>query len=108
MKSTFGCVLAAVILCAPDFAALDTATTQATAASLSKQQLLDGWADALGGRGNLQRVNTIHLRGTVAKGGWRGTYKRSATSGGEFRMEVDISAAFHQVSIFRRRQRLVA
>ncbi|MGA2348782.1 MAG: aspartyl protease family protein [Candidatus Sulfotelmatobacter sp.] len=99
MKSTFCRVLAAVILCVSSLAAPHTALAQETAASLSKEQVLDRWADALGGRENLQNVRTIHLHGTIETGGLKGTYERWATSHGEFRMTVDLSAAFHQVSI---------
>jgi outer membrane lipoprotein-sorting protein len=100
MNPTFCRVLAAVILCASNLATSHTALAQETAAALSKEQVLDRWADALGGRENLQNVRTIHLHGTIETGGMKGTYERWATSHGEFRMAVDLSAAFHQVSVF--------
>jgi outer membrane lipoprotein-sorting protein len=98
MKSTFCRVLAPVILSVGILA--HTALAQETAASLSKEQVMDRWAGALGGRENLQNVRTIHLHGTIETGGMKGTYERWATSRGEFRMAVDLSPAFHQVSIF--------
>lgn len=100
MKSTFCRVLAAAIFCASNLAGPHTALGQETAAAVSKEQVLDRWADAFGGRENLQKVRTIHLRGTIETGGMKGTYERWATSRGEFRMAVDLSSAFHQVSIF--------
>jgi outer membrane lipoprotein-sorting protein len=51
-------------------------------------------------RENLQNVRMIHLRGTIETKGMKGTYERWTTSHGEFRMAVEISGAFRQVSIF--------
>ncbi|HEV2689722.1 MAG TPA: aspartyl protease family protein [Bryobacteraceae bacterium] len=66
---------------------------------LTKEQVLDRWATALGGREKLQEARTVHLRGFIETGGMKGTFERWATSRGEFRTAVEISAAFRQVSI---------
>lgn len=99
MKYTFCRVLAIVLLLAP-LGAWRSANAQEVAASLTKEQVLDKWAEALGGRENLQNVHTIHLRGAIETRGMKGTYERWVTSRGELRMAVDISGAFRQVSIF--------
>jgi outer membrane lipoprotein-sorting protein len=100
MKSTFCRILAIVLLCVAGFAALQTAGAQSVAASLTKEQVLDRWAEAFGGRENLQNVRTIHQRGTIEARGMKGTYERWTTSRGELRMAVELSGAFRQVSIF--------
>ena len=99
MKSSFCWVLAIVLsfVVAP---AANGAVSAQEAAALTKEEILEKWAEALGGRENLQAVSTIHLRGAVATGGLKGTFERWATSRGEFRTTLDLSAAFHQVSIY--------
>jgi len=61
---------------------------------------LDRWAEAIGGRETLQGMRTIHLRGTIAMSGLRGTFERWATSRGQFRMALEVSTAIRQVSIY--------
>lgn len=100
MKSTSCRILAIVLFCVAGLAAPKAAIAQEAAAPLTKEQVLDHWAAALGGRENLQNVRTIHLRGTLATGGLKGTYDRWTTSRGEFRMALDIPGAFRQVHIF--------
>jgi len=62
--------------------------------------VLASWADALGGRENLQTLRTIHILGSIETGGLKGTYERWTTSHGEFRTAVDLSGAFRQTNIF--------
>ena len=101
MKSTTCQVLAVVLFCVATLAALQSPDAkEAQASLLSKEQVLDRWAEALGGRGNLQNMSTIHLRGSIQTGGLQGTYERWATSRGEFRTAVDLSGAFSQKSVF--------
>ena len=70
------------------------------AAELTRDQVLDRWAAALGGRENLEKVRTIHTQGSVETGGVKGTYERWSTWRGEFRMAIDLSGAIRQVNIF--------
>jgi predicted aspartyl protease len=70
----------------------------------TKEQVLDRWAAALGGRDNLEKIRTLHLKGSVETGGMKGTYERWATSRGEFRMALDLAGAIRQANIFDGRQ----
>jgi predicted aspartyl protease len=72
--------------------------------SLTKDQVLDRWAAALGGRDKLEHIHTIHTRGSVETGGMQGTFERWSTWRGEFRMALDFSGAIHQVNIFDAKQ----
>jgi hypothetical protein len=44
--------------------------------TLTKDQVLDRWAAALGGRDKLEQIRTIHARGFVETGGMKGTFER--------------------------------
>jgi len=71
---------------------------------LTKQQALDHWAAALGGRENLEKVRAVHVKGSVETGGMHGTFERWSTSRGEFRTTLDLSGAIRQVTIFDGRE----
>lgn len=86
--------LCCVILCA--LAQLSLAET--------KQQVLDRWAAALGGRDKLEQIRTAHSRGSVETGGMKGTFERWSTWRGESRTVLDISSAIHQLNIFDGKQ----
>lgn len=45
-------------------------------ATLTREEVLDRWAVALGGRENLEKVRAIHLQGSVETGGMKGTFDR--------------------------------
>lgn len=100
MNSTSCKVLAIAFLCACAAAMPRAGRAQEAAVSLSKEDVLDKWAAALGGRENLQNARTIHVRATVKTAGLEGTYERWTTSRGEWRAAVDLSGAFRQVIIF--------
>lgn len=70
----------------------------------TKEQVLDRWAAALGGRDKLERIRTVHTRGSVETGGVKGTFERWSTWRGESRTVLDISTAIHQVNIFDGKQ----
>ena len=70
------------------------------AQDLTKEQVLDRWAAVLGGREKLEKLRTIHTRGSIQTGGLNGTFERWSTWRGEFRMVIDLSSAIHQVNIF--------
>lgn len=74
------------------------------AQSLTKEQVLDRWAAALGGRERLEKLRAIHTQGSIETGGIRGTYERWSTSRGEFRMAIDLSGAIRQLTIFDGKQ----
>ena len=73
-------------------------------AELTKEQVLDRWAAALGGREKLESVRTMHTTGLVETGGLKGTFERWSTSRGESRMALDMSGALRQVNIFDGRE----
>ena len=100
MKSTFRWVFAMVLLCAAGLAEPQPLRAQEATPPLTKEQALDGWAAALGGREPLRNVRTVHLRGQIETGGLKGTYERWTTSRGELRMAVDLAGAFRQVNVF--------
>jgi predicted aspartyl protease len=70
------------------------------AAELTRDQVLDRWAAALGGREKLEKLRTIHTQGSIETGGVKGTYERWSTWRGEFRTAIDLSGAIRQVTIF--------
>jgi predicted aspartyl protease len=90
-----------IIVCC---ATLLIAEQLSVAQSLTKEQVIDRWAAALGGRDKLEKLRTIHTQGSIETGGLKGTYERWSTFRGEFRMVVDLSSAIHQVTIFDSRQ----
>lgn len=67
---------------------------------LPKEEVLSRWADALGGRENLQNARKLHLRGTIETGGMKGSYERWTSSRGELRTAVDLSGVFRQIIVF--------
>src|SRR5882724_557409 len=73
-------------------------------ADLTKEQVLDRWATALGGREKLESVRTMHMTGSVETGGLKGTFERWSTLRGESRMSLDMSGALRQVNIFNGRE----
>ena len=72
--------------------------------TLTKEQVLDRWAAALGGREKLEQIRTVHSKGSVETGGVKGTFERWSTWRGEFRGVLDISGAIHQLNIFDGKQ----
>ena len=70
----------------------------------TKEQVLDRWAAALGGREKLQQIRTVHSKGSVKTGGLEGTFERWSTWRGESRTVLDISGAIHQVTVFDGKQ----
>jgi predicted aspartyl protease len=70
----------------------------------TKEQVLDHWAAALGGRDKLEQIRTVHSRGYVETGGMKGTFERWSTWRGESRTVLDISGAIHQVTVFDGKQ----
>ncbi len=83
---------------------LGLASAQNAGSALTKEQVLDRWAAALGGREKLESVRTMHMSGSVETGGLKGTFERWSTSRGESRMALDMSGALRQVNIFDGRE----
>ena len=77
---------------------------QNPSSALTKEQVLDRWAAALGGREKLEQIRTVHSRGSVEAGGVKGTFERWSTWRGESRSTLDISGAIHQLNIFDSKQ----
>src|SRR5215469_1433108 len=72
MKWTICNVLAIVLFCVVESGVQQSQSARGTETSASKEQVLARWADALGGRENLQNASTIHLRGSIKTGGFEG------------------------------------
>ncbi len=100
MRAALARVFAIVLFCV----AADSIRAQQGGPALTKEQILDRWAAALGGREQLEKVRSVHLKGSIETGGMRGTFERWTASRGEFRMALDISGALRQVNIFDGRQ----
>jgi len=100
MKSTTGRVLSIVLVCVLQLSARQPQSADSVGSARSKERVLASWADALGGRENLQTLRAIHFLGSIEMGGLKGTYERWTTSHGEFRTVVDLSGAFRQTNIF--------
>lgn len=80
------------------------APAQSPGADFTKEQLLDRWAAALGGRDKLETLRGIHTQGTIETGGVKGTFERWSTWRGEFHMTIDLGGAIHQENIFNGKQ----
>jgi len=100
MKYAICQVLAMAVFCAASTAGRQQQDASRDSAAVSKEEVLAGWAAALGGRENLRAVRAVHLRGSIETGGLNGIYDRWTTSRGEFRTAVDLSGAFRQTSVF--------
>ena len=100
MRLTIRTAQAIVLLAVLALAASGPVSAQGALASPTKEQVLDHWVAALGGRDNLQNAHVIHISGTIKTAGMEGTYERWATSRGEFRMAVEIPGTYRQVIIF--------
>lgn len=79
MNCLFWKLLTIAVLCAFRVADWQSQSTQDVSptispANLSRDEVLSRWADALGGRENLQDVRTVYLSGTIEMGGMKGTY----------------------------------
>lgn len=92
--------LAIGLACVIDLATQQPRDTETREEGMSKEQVLQRWGDALGGRQNLQNVTAMHLRGSIETGGMKGTYERWTTSRGGLRSAVDLSGVFRNVSVF--------
>src|SRR5262249_43344973 len=90
MRGTLSRVLVIVLFWAAGFAVPNLRGGQGIAAQLTKEQVLDRWADALGGRGRVESIRTVHLHARIETGGMKGTYDRWVTSRGELRTVLDL------------------
>ena len=99
MKFTVWQVFAAILYCVASSVAPLPVQAQ-TEPALSQEQVLERWAQALGGRENLQNLSAIHISGTIETGGLKGSYERWATSQGQLRTAVDLSGAYRQITVF--------
>ena len=100
MTSPISYIVAIVLSCTLCLITAQSVCAQTGQGAMTKEQVLDRWAAARGGRTMLGNVHSVHLRGTIETGGLKGTFERWTTSNGELRMAVDVSAAFRQVQIF--------
>jgi hypothetical protein len=55
------------------------------------QEILDRWAEAMGGRDRLSAVETIHTVSAVSMAGLEGTLEEWFTAGGHHRLDLDLA-----------------
>jgi predicted aspartyl protease len=65
----------------------------------SAQELLDGWATAMGGRDALEALGALHAKGSYEKGGMTGTIELWVSPRGERREEIFLGP-IHEVRVF--------
>lgn len=73
------------------------------AGPLTKQQALDRWAEALGGREKLARIQAVHRELAFTTGGIDGTDQEWITAKGQARSEVQMGG-FSSVTVFDGRE----
>lgn len=65
-------------------------------ATLSKDEILNRWAAALGGRDHLSHVTAYHIHSKLNAGGLTGTYDEQGDAQGRRKESVDLGDAFKQ------------
>jgi predicted aspartyl protease len=93
-----------LVRCAALLVAEHLSVAQIPGINLTKEQVLDRWAMALGGREKLEKLRTIHTQGSIETGGVKGTFDRWSSWQGKFRMVIDLSGAIHQLNVFDGKQ----
>ena len=68
-------------------------------ATLSKDEILNRWAAALGGRDHLSHVTAYHIHSKLNAGGLAGTYDEQGDAQGQRKESVDLGEAFKQDNI---------
>ncbi len=66
---------------------------------LSKDEILNRWAAALGGREHLAHVTSYHIHSRLSAGGLTGTYDEQGDAQGQRRESVDLGEAFKQDNV---------
>jgi Aspartyl protease len=89
-----------LLVCAVTALGSQSAAAQGRLPTMTKEELLNRWAAALGGRKVLENARTIHTRGTVESGDLKGTFETWTISSGAVRLAVKMSRAHHQVVVF--------
>jgi len=89
-----------LLICAVVASGPQSVAAQGSRTTLTKEELLNRWAAALGGRQVLENARTIHIRGTIESGGLKGTFETWTNSSGAIRLAVTMSRAHHQVVVY--------
>jgi len=80
------------------FLAMETSVPTPAASASSEtgtlQTILDGWADALGGRERLTAVETIHSQSKLMAFGLEGTVEEWVSADGRHRVDLDLAGLF--------------
>ena len=66
------------------------------------EQLLQRWAQALGGRERLGTVNTLYIRSRIAMGGLTGTVEEWCTAQGRRRESFELAGVYKNLTVFDR------
>lgn len=76
------------------------ALAQANAPTLSKDEILQRCASALGGQESLAAVHVVYLKAHIATGGLNGTFENWDSDRGQHRDLTDIPGAFNQDNVY--------
>jgi hypothetical protein len=71
---------------------------------LTAQELLQRWADALGGRDRLAAIDHMYTKSRVSTSGLEGTVEEWTTARGESRQDLDFAGMFGNVTVFDGKQ----
>jgi hypothetical protein len=106
LLTTIGVVMGMLIVSAPSGtgarAALDAAACSHSAGGgePSLRAVVDGWAQAIGGRERLAQVRTWHTKGKLTAFGMEGTMDEWHTAEGKHRLDLDLAGIF-RITIVR-------
>jgi hypothetical protein len=67
--------------------------------TLSKEDILNRWAIALGGRDHLAHATAYHIHSKLTAGGLTGTYDEQGNAQGQRKESVDLGDAFKQDNV---------
>jgi hypothetical protein len=100
MTSQLRWIASLCLICAVSAPGSRSAAAQGSHPTMTKEELLNRWAAALGGRKALESVRTVHIRGTIESGGLKGTFETWTNSIGAVRQAVTLSRAHHEVVVY--------
>src|SRR5688572_4046539 len=73
--------------------------TAVTLVRFDAQPIIDAWADALGGRGSIERLGAWHAKGTYTRGGVTGTIETFQSPSGA-RREITVLGFLREERVF--------
>ncbi len=67
---------------------------------VTADDILDRWAQAIGGIGRLRQIENAYVRGTVEVGGLHGTLESWYTARGQLREQIDLGGVINILTVF--------